>query len=504
MVETNRTEEDLRDLQNYLSDLEEFLPLAFCLVNPLNLILGINDAFSDLTGYKKMTISGQSLDNIFVDKKIVSRLNKIVQKKKVSLETELLTHEGERIPVQLTAMARRDDEDEFLGYFLTISDISEVKKYRDNMEEQVQRQTKELSESRLALLNILEDTEEARRLAEEERSKTAAIIRHLSDGLLFFDKNHNLALINPLAEEMFQVKAEDVLGLPVDKLKKLQNLFFWNKKFKELFREELSLGDIIYEVTTSAIDQIGTLVVFHDISREKLVERMKSEFVSIAAHQLRTPLSAIKWTIRMILDGDTGEVNNEQKEMLEKTYVSNERMVALINDLLNVTRIEEGRYLYQQEKERLDHIVRDVLDSSQELAKKKKLKMDIDLDEVTVTGDQEKLRLAVQNLTDNAIKYTPEGGQVTISLKKKDGQAEFNVTDTGVGIPKNQQERLFGKFFRAENVIRMETEGSGLGLFITKNVITAHKGKIWFKSEEGKGSTFSFSLPMVDLKRKQG
>jgi signal transduction histidine kinase len=232
-----------------------------------------------------------------------------------------------------------------------------------------------------------------------------------------------------------------------------------------------------------------------------LIEKLKTEFVSVAAHQLRTPLSAIKWTLRMILDGEVGEITDEQREFLEKTYEANERMILLINDLLNVAKIEEGRYFYRAYLTDLEPIVKSMVDYYQEEAKRKSItlklvKMSDYFPRVMI--DPEKIKLAIQNLLDNALHYTQKGGSVTVTLIHGDKDVLCAIKDSGVGIPKSQQSRVFTKFFRAENVIRMQTEGSGLGLFITKNIIEAHNGKIWFESEEGKGTTFYFSLPIKD------
>lgn len=225
---------------------------------------------------------------------------------------------------------------------------------------------------------------------------------------------------------------------------------------------------------------------------------MKTEFVSIAAHQLRTPLSAIKWTLKMFLTGDLGKITKEQADFLEKAYQSNERMIGLINDLLNVTRIEEGRYLYKPIFVDFEDLVQSVIKPFKEEIKRKKIKFEFKKPSKKppkVKVDKEKIALVIQNLIDNAIKYTLTGGKITVRLKYTKKQLEFSVQDTGIGISKDQQSRIFTKFFRGAKAIRMETEGSGLGLFIAKNIIEAHGGKIWFESEEGKGSTFSFSLP---------
>jgi signal transduction histidine kinase len=177
-------------------------------------------------------------------------------------------------------------------------------------------------------------------------------------------------------------------------------------------------------------------------------------------------------------------------------------MISLINDLLNVTRIEEGRFLYRQELANIEDIVLTVIDNSQEILKMKKMNLHFDkpkqlLPQISV--DREKMELVVQNLLENAVKYTPEGGMIDVSLSRNDTSVVFKIKDNGVGIPESQQDRIFTKFFRSDNVIRMETEGSGLGLYTTKNIVEAHKGKIWFDSKEGEGTTFYFTIPIVNV-----
>ncbi len=382
------------------------------------------------------------------------------------------------------------------------------------------KETKEeaLRRVRVALLNILEDTDESRKEAVNERNKTMAIIENLTDGILLLNKRNEVEIISPPVVDFFRKEEAEVVGKNIAELlegedfKKLKDILFDDeaKKTKVAFRQEASIGERLdLEVTTvflkDEVEERGVLIIFHDVTRDKLVERMKTEFVSIAAHQLRTPLSAIKWTLRMVLDGDTGEISAEQRDLLEKTYVSNERMISLINDLLNVSRIEEGRFLYKQEPGRLEEVVRTVIESSQELLKMRKIVLSEDIPEglPLVEIDKEKIYLAVQNLLENAAKYTPEGGSIDISLEKHETEVVFMIKDSGVGIPESDHERIFTKFFRGENVIKMETEGSGLGLYTTRNIINAHRGKIWFESKEGKGTAFYFSLPLARQKTSE-
>lgn len=364
-----------------------------------------------------------------------------------------------------------------------------------------------LKGTREALLNILEDVEEARKAAEEERDKTLAIIENFPEGLLFFGQDNELSSINPRARDFFGLGRENILGKDLEALRKissLQPLMEILGEELEVYQKELKLREgLVLEVSTIAImsaeEKVGTLVILRDVTREKIIERLKTEFVSIAAHQLRTPLSAIKWTLRMILDGDLGEVSQEQRKFLEGTYGSNERMIKLINDLLNVTRIEEGRFLYDIQSRDIIEIAKKVINPLKEIAKRKKVKFSFkapkkEIPKVKV--DSEKISLVIQNLVDNAIHYTKSGGEVKVSFSysKKEKQVLFSVKDSGIGIPKEQQKRVFTRFFRAANAIRAETEGTGLGLFIAKNVVEAHGGKIWFESVEDKGTTFYFTL----------
>ena len=367
-------------------------------------------------------------------------------------------------------------------------------------------------ETHLALLNILEDVEEARARAVEEKNKTLAIITNFTDGLLFFDRENKLSLVNPVAEDFLAVSAMEVIGKPLISLvdfpvfKILVNIL--KRTTKEISKKEVQLQkELIVELSTVPImrgnDQLGTLVILHDITREKLVEKMKTEFVSLSAHQLRTPLSAIKWTLKMVLEGDLGPINEEQRDFLEKTYNSNERMIDLINDLLNVTRIEEGRYLYRPALSSFEELMDSVIDNYKTEIKRKDIKFQVKRPKEKapkVKVDAEKVKLAISNLLDNAIRYTSSKGKVAVVLEHDKKEIRFSVEDSGIGVPQDQQNRLFTKFFRAANAVRTETEGSGLGLFIAKNIIEAHGGRVWFSSEEGKGSTFGFGLPLKTRK----
>jgi PAS domain S-box-containing protein len=368
----------------------------------------------------------------------------------------------------------------------------------------LEKTTKELEDSRAALMNMLEDVEDAKKKEEEEKNKTLTIISNLADGLLVFDEEEQLFLANPKIEFFFGIKAGDLIGRTLLELNSFPSIKPLIKllggSFNEIFKKELSIKDnLILEVSVIPMqierDKSGKLVILHDITREKFIEKTKSEFVSLAAHQLRTPVSATKWTLRMLSDGDLGKITKKQKKFIEKTYESNERMIVLIDDLLNITKIEEGRYLFDFSQGDFKEVVASTIKDSQEEISRKKILLKFEKPKSKlpkINMDAEKMKLAVQNFIDNAVKYTSAKGKITISLKydKNKKRIIFSIKDNGIGIPEKQHSRVFSKFFRGVNVVKMDVEGTGLGLFIAKNIIEAHGGKTWFESKEGKGSTF--------------
>ncbi|MDA1337430.1 MAG: HAMP domain-containing sensor histidine kinase [bacterium] len=261
-------------------------------------------------------------------------------------------------------------------------------------------------------------------------------------------------------------------------------------------------GDISLRMKKTGVREIGELQdAFNSmITRVERAQKMKTEFVSLAAHQLRTPLTAIKWSTTMAMEGDAGPVSKEQKELLQKAAESTDRMLRLVNDLLNVAKIEEGRYLKKLTLSRIDDIVKGMVQSYQDLAKRKRVTLllkDVKGVIPEVVMDEEKMRLVVQNLLENALHYTRKEGKVMVRIEQNAKEIQVSIEDTGIGIPKEQEGRIFEKFFRAANAQKEEVDGSGLGLYLARNIVEAHGGKIWFKSKEGKGTTFVFSLPLT-------
>lgn len=225
-------------------------------------------------------------------------------------------------------------------------------------------------------------------------------------------------------------------------------------------------------------------------------DKAKSELILIAAHQLKTPLSGLKWVFKMFLEGDMGKLAPPQKNLLARGHEITESMIILVDDLLNIARLEKGRSARNFQKHNFVVLAKSVISSLASEIKMKNLRIEtkMPLKEMWLACDSSTIKMAVTNLIENAIRYSSEGGKVSVSAVKKDNAIEFCVADSGIGIPKSQQKKLFTKFLRGDNAVRAQIAGSGLGLYITKEIIKNHKGKIWFKSEEGKGSRFYFSI----------
>lgn len=291
----------------------------------------------------------------------------------------------------------------------------------------------------------------------------------------------NSILFKSIFSEL-KVTRESCSAETADKSKKIEE---FDKITRQLVKRELEVAH--------ANQKLGEL------------DAAKSDFISVAAHQLRTPLTGIKWSYTALLDKTTGPLNVDQKEIAEKGLSAINQSIDLINDLLNVAHLEEGNLDFVFKKQSLIPIIKKAVNGIDLITEEKKIKVtskipnETDFPELTLDGD--KIALAIANLLDNAVKYTPIGGRIDFSVSQDQGLIIISVQDSGIGIPKSQKGRLFSKFFRADNATKVQTSGTGLGLFMVKNIIDRHGGKIIVESEEGKGTTFIVTLPEITAKK---
>lgn len=265
--------------------------------------------------------------------------------------------------------------------------------------------------------------------------------------------------------------------------------------YRSVTRFNVKLKEEINKATKQLQEQNETL---------KKLDQIKTEFIGIASHQLRTPLTGIRWFTELLMNNKEGNLSPKQLDFLEQISSSNRRMIKLVNDLLDVSHIETGRKFDIIKTDfNLNEVIQEVVKENIFLISTKSLiiKNEI-LKDFTVFADRDKIKQVWQNLISNATKYSGEKTTIRIFSTLKDKVPIFCVTDQGIGIPKNQQTQIFAKFFRASNASLQHSDGTGLGLYIAREIIRAHGGDLWFESQENKGSTFSFSLPIVknDLK----
>lgn len=375
-----------------------------------------------------------------------------------------------------------------------------------------------LEKQQAAILNILEDVEIEKNKAEY----LASIVKSAEEAVIGKTKEGIITSWNQGAEKMYGYMADEISGksikiiAPPEKFEEIDHILHKVADGKRIEhfatirkRKDGSLIDVSISVAPmkdSAGKIIGVSTIATDITKEKQIDKAKTEFVSLASHQLRTPLSAINWYAEMLLAGDAGKLNKEQKQYLQEVYNGNQRMVDLVNSLLNVSRIELGTFAVEPRPTNLVDIAKSLLNELASEIKEKKLTVKNNFDKTLpkINVDPKLMRMVIQNLLSNAVKYTPEKGKVNVDITKQKSDILIKVADTGYGIPKHQQDKIFTKLFRADNIREKDTEGTGLGLYIVKSVVEQSNGKIWFESEENKGTTFFVTIPLSGMKKKEG
>ena len=382
----------------------------------------------------------------------------------------------------------------------------------------------------------------AKQLAVTAKEKET-MLASIGDGLLVTNERGNITLINKTAERLLGKKSEEVLGkvffevIPIEDEKGASILlekhpvsmaleirtttttttagptYYYVHKDKTKFPVAITVTPVVFDGKV-----IGTIEVFRDITREKEIDKAKSEFISLASHQLKTPPTAIKLLTERLLSGKMGTFTAKQEEYLNDIRSSNQRMIDLVNSLLNVSRIELGAFTIKVNQKNTCTIVQSILDELRPLIEKKhlELKTIFPKEDVVLMLDEPLFRIVINNIMTNAINYTPEKGKIRVECKVvKKGQTlggkliEENyflvvISDTGYGIPQEQQLKVFTKFFRADNARERHTDGTGLGLYITESILEHSGGLTWFTSHENEGSVFYTAIPMTGMKVKPG
>lgn len=356
----------------------------------------------------------------------------------------------------------------------------------------------------------------------QDFEKFKLAVEGASDHVMITDTDGKIIYANKAAEETTGYSRKEMLGeRPSLWGKQMPQEFYqhmWHviKEEMQPFHGEVTnkrkSGDLyIAEVHISPLfDEAGALYGFvaieRDVTKQKEIDKSKTEFVSIASHQLRTPLTIINWYVEMLSSPGDDQLSEKQLQYLDEITRASKRMIELVNSLLNVSRIDMGTFMVEPVPLNFINATEDALkDLSLQIARKKitvmkKFSKELPL----VDADPKLLRMVLQNLLTNAIKYTPDDGVITVGIEKRMTDILITIADTGMGIPSQQQSKIFQKFFRADNARAKEPDGNGLGLYIIKSIVENGGGKIWFTSEENKGTAFYVSLPIEGMRKREG
>jgi PAS domain S-box-containing protein len=388
----------------------------------------------------------------------------------------------------------------------------------------------ELEDSQKAVVNILEDVQHERDHVMEERDKIDTILKSIGDGVFVVDAKMNMVLANDVVEELSGFSLSEMIGKPYQKFLRFVYEGSAKNEVNDRFVKDALATGKTQEMANHTVlihrdgsrlpvadssaplhnvngKVVGCVVVFRDVTRERAIDKAKTEFVSLASHQLRTPLSAINWYSEMLIDGDAGKLSADQMKYMLEISRGNKRMIDLVSALLNVSRLELGTFSIEPGSVKITEVAENELKALELKIKEKKIKVlkkyATDLPK-KYPADAKLLSIVVGNILSNAVKYTPAKGKVDLFIYKEKSNVLITVKDTGYGIPKLQQSRIFEKLFRADNVRAMDTDGTGLGLYIVKMILDQVGGKIWFESIEGKGTKFYVEMPVKGWQKKEG
>jgi PAS domain S-box-containing protein len=382
------------------------------------------------------------------------------------------------------------------------------------------------------LFNLIRD--QAERLGDMlrtqhvETSRSQAILEAVADGVLVTDANRVITLFNISAENILGLDREKVMGRSLENFIGLfgkagqpwvQTIRTWSEdpstyKPGDTYAEQIELDDRrVVSVHLSPVllrnDFLGKVSIFRDITHMIELDRLKSEFVATVSHELRTPMTSIKGYVEILLMGAAGVLSDQQMHFLQVVRTNTERLAILVNDLLDISRIEAGRVTLSMQPLDMYEIVRQsvatITQRVQDENRPMQIEADLQPDLPSAFGDQERVRQILDNLMENAYQYTPESGSILVRVYPVKGEIQVDVKDNGIGIMVEDQPRIFERFFRGEDPLVLATSGTGLGLSIVKHLVEMHNGHIWFESSgiPGQGSTFSFTIPIFEDARDQ-
>lgn len=360
--------------------------------------------------------------------------------------------------------------------------------------------------------------ERSQEQSESERRRLDSVLSHMTDGVIATDRHGNVIILNQMALSFLDIKEKDAVSKPITKILGLDDdvsaqELIGNQQEMMITVNEGTPDEMILHANFSLIRRVtgfvsGAVCVLHDVTEQQKNENEQRQFVSNVSHELRTPLTSLRAYIEALNDGAWKDPEIAP-QFLEVTQEETERMIRMINDLLSLSRMDRGVVKMDLEwvnfndflshvLNRFDMIVKND-EKDQTGQKKYSIKRKITNQDLWVEIDTDQMMQVIDNIMNNAIKYSPDGGVITVGLTQSQNQIILSISDQGLGIPKKDLNKIFDRFYRVDKARSREQGGTGLGLAIAKEIVEAHKGKIWADSQEGKGSTFYISLPFEPM-----
>ncbi len=362
-----------------------------------------------------------------------------------------------------------------------------------------------------------------------ENSRSKAILEAVADGVLVTDASQRITLFNASAEKILGLERSQILGNSLEYFTGLfgkaaqkwrETIHAWTRDPNayqpgELYEEQIILenGHIV-AVRLAPVslrkDFLGTVSIFQDITHQVEVDQLKSEFVATVSHELRTPMTSIKGYVEILLMGAAGPLSKQQNHFLEIVKTNTERLAVLVNDLLDISRIEAGRATLNLQplnlEEMADEAIKDLLHRSQKENRQIQIEKQIPANIPRIQGDLDRVRQILDNLLDNAYHYNEPDGKIIVRMSHQGDEVQVDIQDSGLGIPMEEQSLVFQRFYRGVRPLEMGVSGTGLGLSIVQNLVQMHGGRIWLESRgiKGEGSTFSFTLPVYITHKDNG
>jgi len=344
-----------------------------------------------------------------------------------------------------------------------------------------------------------------------EKSRLKTIINCMANGVLVTNRNLEIVLHNPALMQMMEIKGDLDSPVPVDKfvedrdfIESLREILHSRLSTPQTVSREISRGlKVIRAISAPALgpdnEVVGTVTVLEDITAFKQLDQMKSDFLNMVAHELRSPLVSIRQQNTVLLEGLAGPIGEKQHEFLGKGVKKIDSLLELINDLLNIAKIEAGKAIQHQVPIDIGEVIKETLSFLEPVAKEKGIVLTYEEGELRpILADSKRMEEVFTNLITNAINYSPDGGRVVISAKALGEYVEIKVSDTGIGIAAEELPKIFDKFYRVKDPKTRQVMGTGLGLSIVKGILDAHRGTIEVESELGKGTTFKILLPIFE------